>query len=380
MYPINRYGSICLLLGMFILCGCTGKAASEEVVNVSEYLNEEALTADKKQEMDSYVIEEAFEDTFVVEYEANAQFYIQDSRAAYADYEYGTMLFDGFVAESGDYLNAGDIIANVHIEVSEADLLEAELKLQRMQERVNADRILYEKEDAMLEKDAYAIKNFEARGVAIRRYMESVEAHNQDIENQNRQIEKAKKNLQEMEEAAALTQIVAPTDGYLKDMPMLSYGDEIADGKILGVLEPRSSSILLVSNEENAFRYGKEVTVVCKKGSDEMVFRGEVITPSQKSIAIQAGDKKACIALEDEGSAYLQENDVNSVLVKVNTVEQENAVMVKLGALEEGTGTYATVVQEDGSFLKKRVIIGAKNEKHYWVIEGLRAGEQVVVP
>lgn len=380
MYRINRGKILCLLFGLLCLCGCANQTEVQEEVNVSEYLNEEALVADKEKEMDSYVIEETFMDTFVVEYEANAQFYIQDSHAAYADYEYGTMLFDEFAASSGDYLEAGDVIARVHIEVSEADLAEARLKLQRMQERVEADRILYEKEDTMLEKDAYDIENFEARGVAIRLYMESLEAHKQDIENQNKKIEEARESLQEMEKAAAFAEIKAPVAGYLKDMPVLVYGDEIPDGKILGVLEPKKSSILLVNNEENAFRYGKQVSVVCKRGVEEIEFTGKVITPSQKSIALQAGDKKACVLLEEAGSTYLQENDVNSVLVKVNAVEQEKAVMVKLGALEEGSSTYATVIQEDGSFLKKRVIIGGKNEEYYWVIKGLNAGEQVVVP
>ena len=380
MYQIRKCRIMCLLMGLLCLCGCAKQTEIQQEVKVSDYLNEEALTIDKARVMDSYVIEEAFMDTFVVEYEANAQFYIQDSHAAYADYEYGTMLFDEYAASSGDYLEAGDVIAKVHIEVSGADLEEARLKLKRMQERIEADRILYEKEDAMLEKDAYAIKNFEARGVAIRLYMESVESHKQDIEYQNKQIEKVKESLQEMEAAAALTEIKAPTAGYLKDVTSLAYGDEIPDGKIIGVLEPKKSSILLVNNEENAFRYGKDVTVICKKGLDEMEFTGRVITPSQKSIAMQAGSKKSCIALEDAGSAYLQDNDVNSILVKVNSIEQKNAVMVKLGALEEGSSSYATVVQEDGSFLKKSVVIGGKNEEYYWVIKGLEAGEQVVVP
>jgi len=380
MYQISKCRILCLLIGMCCLCGCAQETDNKEAVIVSDYLNEEALVADKEKESDSYAIEEAFAGTFMVEYETNARFYIQDSHAAYADYEYGTMLFDEFIAESGDYLEAGDVIANVHIEVNEADLAEARLKLQRMQERVEADRILYEKEDRMLEKDAYEIKNFEARGVAIRLYMESVEAHKQDIETQNKQIEEAEENLAEMEAAAAMTEIKAPTAGYLKDVPIFAYRDEIPDGKILGVLEPKKSGILLVNNEENAFRYGKEVTVICKKGVEEAEFSGEVITPSQKSIALQAGSKKACILLEEAGSAYLQENDVNSILVKVNTIEQKDAVMVKLGALEEGSSAYATVIQEDGSFLKKRVMIGGKNEEYYWVIKGLNAGEQVVVP
>lgn len=380
MYQIKKCYILCLLIGLvsaICLCGCIEQRTEAENVDTAEYLNEEALQGNRKTQLDAYTIEEVFTDTFVVEYEANAQFYIQDSHAAF---DYGKMLFDEFIASSGDYLEAGDVIAKVHIEVSEADLTEKRLALQRMQERVEADGIIYEKEDALLREDAYNTKGSQAQGVAMRQYEASVEKHRQDIENQKTQIDKTAEELAKMEEAAALTEIKAPSAGYLKDMPVLAYGDEIEDGKILGVLEPKKSSILLVNNEENAFRYGKEVSVICKKGVEELTFKGQVITPSEKSIALQAGNKKACVLLEEAGAAYLQGNEVNSILVKVNSMEQKNAVMVGVGCLEEGSSTYATVVQQDGSFLKKRVIIGGKNEEYYWVIEGLNAGDKVVVP
>ena len=383
MYRIKKYNILCLLASLLFpayLCGCTMQKEAEKAVDTAEYLNEEALQGNKETQLDAYTIEEVFTDTLIVEFEANAQFYIQDSHAAYAEYEYGIMLFDEFTASSGDYLEAGDVIAKVHIEVSEADLTEKRLTLQRMQERIEADRLIYEKEDALLREDAYNTKGSQAQGVAMRQYEASVEKHRQDIENQQTQIEKTAEELAKMEAAAALTEIKAPTAGFLKDMPVLVYGDEIEDGRILGVLEPEKSSILLVNNEENAFRYGKEVSVICKKGSEELIFKGKVITPSEKSVALQAGDKKACVLLEEDGAAYLQENEVTSILVKVNSMEQENAVMVRIGALEEGNNSYATVVQPDGSFLKKRVVIGGKNEEYYWVIEGLAAGDNVVVP
>lgn len=384
MYPISKCKIMCLLSCMMMLAAipaCAEKEAEKEAVNTSEYLREEAINGSKEQEMDSYKIEEAFVDTFTVENEANAQFYIQESRAAYAEYDYGKMIFDEFTASSGDYLEAGDVIAKVHIEVSEADLTEVRLSLQRMQERVEADRLLYEKEDALLKEDAYNTKGSQAQGVAMRLYEESVEAHRQDIEAQNEQIEDTKEKLTKMETAAAITEITAPTAGYLKDMATLVYGDEVLDGKIIGVLEPGKSNILSVNNEKNVFRYGKEVTVLCKNGAEELEFAGKVITPSQQSVASQASDKKACILLEEAGSTYLQENDVNSILVRVNTIEQKNAVMVKMGSLEvNGSTAYATVVQQDGSFLKKKVVIGGRNEDYYWVINGLKDKDQVVVP
>jgi len=388
MHPISRMKRLCLLLTgvpLLLLAGCN-EETTQEAVEVSDYLNEEALTGGEERQLGSYVIEEAVEGTFTVEFKANAQFYIQDSVAAYADYEYGTMLFDKLLASTGDYVEAGEPIAQVHIDVSEADLTAARLSIQRMEERAEADRLLYEKEDAILRKEAYNTKGSQAQGIAMRQYEASLEYHRQDIEAQNKAIEKAKKNLAKMEEADAITEIVAPISGYIKDVPPLVYGREIPNKMIIGVLEPQKSGILLVNNEQNAFRYGKEVEILCKKEDLEKEFTGVVITPSQSSVASQATDRKACIRLDEEGLAYLQENKVNTIEVTVKTIEQENAVMVKMGSLEldekdkEGNTAYATVVQEDGSFLKKKVIIGGMNEQCYWVLEGLSGTDSIVVP
>jgi len=388
MHRISRVKTMSLLLAVVsavMLAGCKEETA-KETVEVSDYLNEEALTADAERQLGSYIIEEAVVGTFIVEAEAAGQFYIQDSVAAYAEYEYGKMLFDKLLASTGDYVEAGEAIAQVHIDVSEADLTAARLSIQRMEERVEADRILYEKEDAILRKEAYNTKGSQAQGIAMRQYEASLEYHRQDIEAQHKAIEKAKDNLAKMEEADAITEITAPISGYIKDVPTLVYGREIPNKMIIGVLEPEKSGILIANNEGNAFRYGKAVEISCKKDDFEKEFTGVVITPSQASVASQASDKKACIRLDEEGKVFLQDNKVNTITVTVKTIEQENAVMVKMGSLEldekdkEGDTAYATIVQEDGSFLKKKVVIGGMNEECYWVLEGIEGGDKIVVP
>lgn len=388
MRRINEWKTMCLLIALLLsvmLVGCE-EEVSKEVVEVSDYLNEEALTEGAERQMGSYVIEEAVVGTFIVKSEAGAQFYIQDSVAAYAEYEYGTMLFDKLLASTGDYVEAGEAIAQVHIDVSEADLTAARLAIQRMEERVEADRLMYEKEDAKLKREVYSMSASTAQNVAIRQYEATLEYHRQDLEAQYKAIERAKENLVKMEEADALTEITAPISGYIKDVPTLVYGRVIPNKMIIGVLEPEKSGILIVNNDKNAFRYGKEVEIVCKKEDFEKEFTGVVITPSQTSVASQASDKKACIRLDEEGTAFLQENKVNTIGVTVKTIEQENAVMVKMGSLEldekdkDQNTAYATVVQEDGSFLKKKVVIGGMNEECYWVLQGLEGGDEIVVP
>ena len=386
MRHISRIKRLSLLLAVIpvlMLVGCKEEEVKEEV-NVSDYLNEQALEGGEERQYGSYIIEDVVTGTFCVVAKENAEFHIQDSVAAYADYEYGTMLFDKYAVIEGAYVEAGEPVVKVHINVSEADITEARLAIQRMEERVEADRVIYEKEDAILKRKAYSYDGTQTSGVAVWEYETSLEHHRQDIEAQQKAIEKAKENLAKMEEANSITEITAPISGYVTELPKLEYGKEIPNKMIVGIMEPENSGILTVGNEKNVFRYGKAVKVICKKEKLEKEFTGVVITPSQSSVAIQASDRKARILLDEEGKEYLRENKVNTIEVRVNTVEQENALMVKMGSLEvegnDGDDYYATVVQEDGSFLRKKVIVGGISDDCYWVMEGLKSTDSIVVP
>ncbi|MBR5798751.1 MAG: hypothetical protein IKY23_01685 [Lachnospiraceae bacterium] len=353
----------------------------EDAVDVSYYLNEKALHADPENQLASYQIETAFKGTFRITQSAKAQFYVQDSVAAYARYDYGTMIFDELVSSTGKYVEAGEVIAKVHIDVKESDLTQVRLALTRMEERLSDDRSRYEKEERELEIEAYEIEDFHDRGVALRQREEIKENHKQDIENRTKEIEKTKEQLAKMETAAALKEITAPISGYIRDVGVLVKGRAIPNETMVAVLEPQKSAIVWVNNPDNAFRYGKEVTVTCANTTNEESFTGVVITPSLMSVAEQATDRRACIRLDDECVKYLETAMVDTITAKVNTVEQEDAVMIKAEALEiEEEEFYATVVLENGSFLKKKVLVGGMNGETFWVMEGLKENDRVVVP
>ncbi len=359
----------------------TASQEDEDAVEVSDYLNEKALNAGPENQLASYQIEEAIKGTFRITKEANAQFYVQDSVAAYARYEYGTMIFDELISSTGKFVEAGDVIAKVHIDVKESDLTELRLSRQRMQERLEDDRTRYAKKERETEIDAYEIEDFHDRGVALREREELKEFHKQDIENRTKEIEKVSEQIAKMEAAAAMKEITAPISGYIRDVGVLVPGRVIPSETMVAVLEPQKSDIVWVNNSGNEFRYGKEVEVICANTTEEEKFTGVVITPSLMSVAEQATDRKACIKLDEECVKYLETAMVNSIKAKVNVVEQEDAVMVKINALEaDDEDFYATVIQENGSFLKKKVIVGGMSGEYFWVLEGLQENDRVVVP
>lgn len=367
-----------LILTLFLSGGCKANQ-TQTAVNNDQYLSQDAV--EKKADMTSYKYDTVIAGDFYEKVESNASFYVQDSRAARADYKYGEMIFDGFKVSVNTYVTAGDPIADVHIDISNSEIEEVRLKIQRMEERVVTDTKDYADSDAILKRKAYAVSDSQAQGVAIHEYEESVALHNQDITNRQTQIADLKEQIEKMEQAQGITQILAPIDGYLKDLAVLKNGDKVADKKIFAVVEPSGSNIITVNNSNNDFHYGKEVDVVMTTQDGEMKLTGTVITPSKISVASQASDKAAQIRLSKSAQELPGKEDIKKILVTVKSGEIKNALMIKIGSLiEDKNNTYATVVTEDGSFLKKSVIVGGKNKEYYWILRGLNEGDTVVIP
>ena len=369
---------LCILL---FIEGCGNKNTAQSNIDKSIYLSEEALNKKSASDTNSYKFDTAIKGDYCELVEANATLYIQNFKAARAEYKYGKMIFDDYVASISTYIEAGDAIAKVHIDVSNSDIKEAMLSVQRMQERLEVDKKDFEQEDALLKKKAYEIHDSQAQGVAIHEYEESVARHNQDLLNRQTSIQNKSEDIEKMQDAKNITQINAPISGYLKELSVFSQGDEIKNKQIVAIVEPTESNIVTVNNKYNDFHYGKQVDVVITTDTEEFKLTGTVITPSQISVASQTNDKTACIRLDKTVDQLPKRLDIKKILVTVKSKEMQNVVIIKRGSLdEEKAKAYATVVQEDGSFLKKSVIIGGKNKKIYWILKGLSEGEKVVIP
>lgn len=378
MQITKRINNLIVIILALTLCGGCGQEKS--VVNKSDYLSESAIAGNVSTESDAYRYKCVQRGEFFDEYEQAGQLYIQDSKTVDVKYEYGQLEFIEYLVKAGDYVEQGDAIASVHIEVSQADIENEKLLLARMKERLQEDIADYDTIDADKKAKAY-LKSNEAQGVALREYEESVAAHSQDIASRRVLIEDEITQIAKMENAATMKEVYAPMSGYITNLTSYKRGDRIDNKTSIALVEPSESNIVSVYNEENAFRYGKSVEVVVNVKGSNMECVGTVISPSQNDLFNRMDPNRAFIRLELPEGQLLNKSDVKKITVTIKDNEMKNVLVLDRGALEESAGyATATIVTENGAFVKRRVVIGGTSKNSYWILSGLDEGDRVVVP
>lgn len=376
MYRTKKY-TVLLALGIVLGIGCTGCGKKDAGVGKTDYLVPATESTAVKE---VYNVNTVNRGDFYDEYEHTAQLYIPERKPVTVKYKYGKCEFVDFAITPGTYVNKGDAIAYVHIEVSEADIEKERIALTRMEERLEQDIKDYEDIDKYVYSKAYG-KHDSEFGVALREHKESVEAHKQDIEQRRTMIAEQRELIAKMEYAKNLSELVAPTDGYVKDMITIKRGEEVKDNTTLAVVTPKDTNIILVPNENNVYRYGKNVEVSLVYDGEKMEGTGVVISPSASTMQGNMDSSVAYIRLEIPGIETFNEDTTKSIKVKVRDNEMKDVLILPRGSLEEsGTTAYATVITPDGSYVKRGVVIGKTGKKYYWILSGLNEGEQVVVP
>lgn len=378
MVRIKKYTAVaCTILMTSLFLGACGGQEKQTTTAVEDVLLQ---TTDENTDVaNAYKTDTAIKGEFYEEVKMNGNYYIREAQAARVSYEYGKMIFDEFLVKNKDYVMAGDPIASVRIEVSDADIKEVQLRIQRMEERLAFDRQDYAKDDKKAMEDAYAIKDPHAQGIAVTSYLKQKELHDQNIATRERTITDQKEILSKMEEAKNMTAILAPCDGYVSDLATYSAGNEVKDKTILALVSNQKSNLIEVNNSQEDFKYGQqvEVTITGKTGEETMI--GTVISPSIMAGEVAGGS--AVIQLPKTIEEMPEKKDVKKILVTLKAGKEENAVMIKLGSLQvEKNNVYASVLTEDGSIVKRNVIIGGTNKEYYWVLKGLEEGDTVVIP
>jgi len=368
----------CILICALGLCACGKKEQKENNSSKEETLLQNVNATENV--ADSYKTATAIKGDFFVEVELNGKYYVPDKKAVRVAYDYGKMIFDEYLVKNRAYVNEGDVIANVRIEVSEADILEAKLHLQRMEERLAYDKEEYAKDDHKAMQEAYGVQDPVAKGVAITAYEEMKALHDQSIASRERSIADEKEVIAKMEAAKNMTTIVAPCSGYISELATYSAGNEIKNKSIMGLISEQESNMIVISDfAQGVLAYGQDVEVVMTTKKGEETLTGTVISPSINGGEI-AGSKTV-IRLPKTVEELPKKDDVKKIKVNVKYCYQPDAIMIKYGSLQEDKGNFtATVLTEDGSIVKKNVIVLNSNEEYHWVLKGLEEGDVVVIP
>lgn len=249
--------------------------------------------------------------------------------------------------EKGDRVSAGDVIAKVDDEVIAANVLTAEANY------------------AQYERDVERLTRLSEENAVTKR----------DLEQVNIGLKKAKADLITARKALNNTSIKSPIPGYINS-------DYITVGQLLGggspVCEIVNNSKLKLNirvSEREVYKIkpGQEVTIKLTIFPDKN-FTGKIASIAEKADAAMKFNVE--ITLSNDVDAHLKSGLYAEAELPV--MNQEQLIISKAGIVGSMESPIVYVA-ENGRAIKRNLVIGQSNDKQVEVLQGLSAGEKVIV-
>lgn len=280
------------------------------------------------------------------------------------------------LVSEGDEVKAGQVLVNLSVEGSEAELEEKRVVLQNAREDKNREtenkRSEIERAEAALSGlsgiDA-ELKNFELQ--ALR------ENYNAYLRETEYQIARLEEELRTMEERLGATQIVAPFDGKVQSVSTdFHVGDKVNPGDTLVTVYDPNVYYLQVDDSEAKLSYNMEVAVEASRRDESAVYTGRVVSAGD-SVSYKVKDNNTYIKLDTPP-------DVDKLLgmslsVSAQTLRLEDVLLIDRKALYNDEKKNFVYLLEDGSLRKRYVAVGDRGKDQVWITDGLKEGQTIVL-
>ena len=345
-----------------------------DIIDQSMYLDTELLNKDSST-MSNYQIYEVTRGDFITSYDLiKGELYYPDVREVTCEYEKGTMIFEEYLVEQGQYVKVGDPIAKVHIELDTTDLHELNLRLDRYQQRYEEDKTEFESREKEYSKRLQQ-KMTEAQSLQLQlEYEDYLNQWESTEEKWITTIEDTQEAIAVYEETQAMTELVSDVEGYLIQLANLYEGVEIKNDDVICSVVPNGAVYVKVENKNQLLSYGCPVTV--KFGAKQITYDGQVVSVDSKTTSYDLYDEFAYILVNCNLEAVYS---FRSATISYVAQSMKDVLLVDRTVVTvEDDIRYVTVLNEDGSFLKTGFIAGGVNQNYYWVYTGLSEGMKLV--
>lgn len=377
-----KTGLLALTLCVFLAgCGTSGSLVTDsgsgkkEGISRQDYLVTDALSQEQQNTSTLYQVHTLSKGTY--EEAAKEQMLKREYPNAHTiqmDVDGRAATLAWYDVPSMSYVEVGDTIATVYVEVDDLVIEEAKLNLQRLRERYQSDETKV-KEDLqkILDEKAKTYDGYQKSILDIRYAQRQVDWEYQKY-NYETQIEEATKELEELNSVGEVYQIKTDRAGYVYFETWYYDGKEMWDGMYICHILEEEQVYTIAKMQADQFYYGMEVDFDTNNG----MATGRVISGGSWALHGNLEPSGAVFLLELEESSGKQAS-FTRIMLQGNTKTVENVITVPVKAVTVKDGEYfVTVMKEDGSLIKTEFVPGGSNKEVYWVLEGLSEGMQIV--
>ena len=361
----NRLWVLCLLLPVLVLSACQTKEKEE----VS--LKENAAATAKEANFRTTTVERG---DYIVENRASATLYYPIMTELSWDQE--ECRYQEILVANGDHVKKGDPLIRVSSEESTLPLEEKDKAIELLNEEFAAGKQQREEDISQMEKElrkqsSYAYvrmkKQIEFKKVQLEEYCFEMEVSLADLQ----------KDRDKIVEAMEKTELIAPYDGVISEVPFAEPGQKVQVGQTLIRMYDPSTIVVGSENPNGAFAFGQRVTVNTRDHS----YEGQVVAAAGV-LPFKYQETHMVIKLDGDGIVDLKPG--GSLFVTGDTITVKNVLIAGKAAFTlDGGKYYVQILDEDGSVHRRPVQLGSTNNNGngtvVWIVDGLEEGDKLVI-
>lgn len=360
---MSRNKPILLLLILALLLPCTAQAAvSENLMDASE----------ATQEVANYNLHTVELGTYDRTYSASCREYYPYTYKL--RFETSGAKFKEYLVKRNQTVKKGDPLAVFTLDGDEVALSTQRLSLEREREALKTRKEEYqERIDEMVDTLLVTNERYAREMLSLKIAYEEV-ARDKYVYQQEAKIADLEEAVAELEEENSGNVLVAPADGVVTNLNYIREGDRVSTSEVLITLYREEGLLYRVDNTTDYFRYGMDVTVEVGPGKNRTTLTGKVVA-ADTLVPSSRRTNHAFIRLDP----YDLETRMNNPTAKVATIYLENVIVVPRQAVELEAGKYYVTKYVEGTLQKRYVQYVINNPANSWLLQGLEAGETIII-
>lgn len=282
--------------------------------------------------------------------------------------------FGEYLVSRGDEVKKGDVLATFTLDVDEAGLASLELELERA--KADLEKTIADEEESALEMQRSllnAADSYERELLQLKMQRAEIALEKYVFE-QERTIAELEEQIAEIYAEQEGSTMIAPQDGVILEMEFKRTGESVREGENLITMYRNDGMLMRVDNAEGSFRYGMEVVVEIGANKSRIQLPGRVV-----------GADTLIPSMERSGYAYVEfelpeDTKLTRPTVQGKTIQLDGVLTVSRSAAELDGGKYF-VTQLVNGVPQKRYINAIANVgmKQIWVLQGLDAGDEIII-
>lgn len=278
------------------------------------------------------------------------------------------------LVQRGDEVKAGDPIMRVELDFDAVALAELELRCERAKQSFARERAARQADIQQAQAELAAAGDELTRQVLTLQLEKKRILLEQYIYQQQKALDDLAAQLEEQNQLRSRNVIVAPCDGVVSDLAYLSQGDRITDGNI--VCNISSESVMLLYVQGLQLRYGMDVLVEMGPNKSRTSYAGRVVAASDC-----IPDSTSDVALvEIPEFRPGKKTSMANIKVTAERIRLRNVLTIdrKAAVLSSGKQVVA-ILGPDGAIHKRYITPGLSTLEDTWVLQGLHAGDVVII-